>query len=516
LEILGKGGRFVEIGKLGIWDESQVRASRPDVAYFPFDLLDISLHDPGSIASMLGELMAEFSQGSLKPLPHKVFPLQDVVSAFRYMAQAKHIGKVVVTVPERPSGDSLAEKEIVRGDSSYLITGGLGALGLKVGRWMVEQGARHLVLTGRRGMSNAVQQEVSQLEQAGARVLVVTADVSDREDTSKLLETVKDSMPPLRGVIHAAGVLEDGMLLGQTWESFSRVMAPKVAGTWNLHTLTKELALDFFVCFSSVSALLGSPGQGNYAAANAFMDALAHHRRALGLPGMSINWGPWSDAGMAAVLNSREQARWAEQGMQSIASEQGLQVLGEVLEQDVAQLGVLPVDWSKFLGQFPPNIEFPFLEEFASAAEQQNPNPKSEFRQQLEVAPASNRRTLLMTHIRSQIAKVLDLKSVEDIDPQQGFSELGMDSLMAVELRNRLQTSLECSVPAAVVFDYPTVEALVEYLTQEMFPTESSSDSAGELQSNHEEPASQKSNLNELSDSEAEALLMSKLDSMRY
>ena len=515
LEILGKGGRFVEIGKIGIWDEAQIQASRPDVTYFPFDLLDISLQDPGLIASMLEELMPEFSQGSLNPLPHKVFPLQDIVSAFRYMAQAKHIGKVVVTIPE-----SSAEREVVRGDSSYLITGGLGALGLKVARWMVEQGARHLVLTGRRGMSAAVQQDISQLEQAEAQVLVVKADVSDREDVGKLLETVKDSMPPLRGIIHAAGVLEDGMLLGQNWESFSRVMAPKVAGAWNLHTLTQELALDFFVCFSSISALLGSPGQGNYAAANAFMDALAHHRRALGLPGVSINWGPWGDAGMAAALSSREQASWAGRGMQSIAPEQGLQVLREVLEQDVTQVGVLPVDWSKFLGQFPPDVEFPFLEEFASAAQQQAQSQKSEFRQQLEAAPANSRRTLLITHIRSQIAKVLGLKSAEDIDPQQGFTDLGMDSLMAVELSNRLKTSLKFSVPASLAFDYPTVEVLADYLAGEMFSTEDSDESDGKLQSHlqssDEEQAIANSDLDELSDSEAEALLMSKLNSMRY
>jgi acyl carrier protein len=297
-------------------------------------------------------------------------------------------------------------------------------------------------------------------------------------------------------------------------------MAPKVAGTWNLHTLTQELALDFFVCFSSVSALLGSPAQGNYAAANAFMDALAHHRRALGLPGTSINWGPWGDAGMAAALNSREQARWAARGMQSIAPEQGLQVLREVLEQNVTQVGVLPVDWSKFLGQFPSDVEFPFLEEFASAAQQQAPSQKSEFRQQLEAAPASNRRTLLMTHIRSQIAKVLGLKSAENIDPQQGFSDLGMDSLIAVELSNRLKTSLKFSIPASLAFDYPTVEALADYLVGEMFSTEDSDEFGGELQSNlqrgDEEQAIANSDLDELSDSEAEALLISKLNSMRY
>jgi acyl carrier protein len=262
------------------------------------------------------------------------------------------------------------------------------------------------------------------------------------------------------------------------------------------------------------------PAQGNYAAANAFMDALAHHRRALGLPGTSINWGPWGDAGMAAALNSREQARWAARGMQSIAPEQGLQVLREVLEQNVTQVGVLPVDWSKFLGQFPSDVEFPFLEEFASAAQQQAPSQKSEFRQQLEAAPASNRRTLLMTHIRSQIAKVLGLKSAENIDPQQGFSDLGMDSLIAVELSNRLKTSLKFSIPASLAFDYPTVEALADYLVGEMFSTEDSDEFGGELQSNlqrgDEEQAIANSDLDELSDSEAEALLISKLNSMRY
>lgn len=513
LEVLNQRGRFVEIGKLGIWDHAQMQANRPDIAYFPFDLLDISLETPGLIAELLGELMQEFRAGALQPLPHKVFTIQDTVSAFRYMAQSKHIGKVVISIPESPT----AERQRVRSDASYLITGGLGALGLKVARWLVDHGARHLVLTGRRGLSDAAQLAIRQLSQAGAQVQVVQADVAERPDVNKLLQTIQDSQPPLRGIIHAAGVLEDGMLRGQTWESFQRVLAPKVAGAWHLHSLTQELPLDFFICFSSVSALLGSPGQSNYAAANAFMDALAHHRRSQGLPGLSINWGPWSEGGMAAALSSREQARWAAQGVKTIAPDQGLQVLTELLESSIAQVGVLPVEWSKFLSQFPQEVEFPFLESFAATVEP-SPAQRSEFRQQLDVTPAAKRRSMLMAHVQSEIAKVLNLSTVAEIDPHQGFLDLGMDSLMAVELRNRLQTSLECTVPASLAFDYPTVTALVDYLAEAVAPVELAPVTPEEPVAPTVAEASPivESALDELSDSEAEALLLSKLERMRY
>lgn len=514
LEVLGKNSRFVEIGKIGIWDKEQVKATRNDVAYYPFDLLEISMQNPGLIASMLEELMEEFKQGNLKPLPHKVFPLQDIVGAFRYMAQAKHIGKVVVTI-EEPS----TEKNSIKADKSYLISGGLGALGLKVAGWMVEQGAKNLILLGRRELSATVQLEVDKLEQAGAKILTLKTDVSHRDEVSQMLETVKDEMLPLAGIVHAAGVLEDGMLQGQTWDSFNRVMSPKVAGSWNLHTLTKELNLDFFICFSSISALLGSPGQGNYAAANSFMDALVYHRRKLGLPGITINWGPWSDTGMAAMLNHKEQARWDARGVTRITTEMGLQVLAEVLEKDLTQVGVLPVDWSKFMQKLPGDVELPFLEKLVSPTPQ-NQAENSEFRKQLDSVSGKARQTLLMTHVCSQLAKVIGLNSPQEIEPQAGFSELGMDSLMSVEFRNRLQNSLGCSIPTSVAFDYPTVESLVNYLDEDLLATESEEKSAVELtkESNQETKSlvESESNLDELSDSEAEALLMKKLESMRY
>ncbi|BAZ50018.1 beta-ketoacyl synthase [Nostoc sp. NIES-4103] len=465
------------LGRVIALEHPEFRCSRLD--------LDLSAAQ-NQVSNLLTELLAD-----------------DIEDQVAYRGGDRYVARLV---QHTYSTSATKQTKALRKNNSYLITGGLGALGLKVAQWLVQQGAQHLVLTGRRGASPAVQEEINKLEQAGVQILVVTADVSNQDDVSRLLAEVKNSMPSLRGIFHAAGVLQDGMLLGQTQASFSKVMAAKVAGAWNLHTLTQDLKLDFFVCFSSVSALLGSPGQGNYAAANAFMDALAHHRRALGLPAVSINWGPWKDAGMADTL-SREQARWAEQGISTIPLEPGLQILEDILNQDVAQVGVLPIDWSKFLGQLPQNLEFPFLEVFAAQVEP----AKSEFLQQLEKAAAKEKRSLLLTHIRSLIAKVLNLKSPEQIDPYQGFTDLGMDSLMAVEFKNRLQTSLERSIPASLVFDYPTVTALVDYLAGEMWERETEA-----IENTIAEQIILDSNFDDLSDSEAEALLLSKLETMKY
>ena len=404
----------------------------------------------------------------------------------------------------------------LKSDSTYLITGGLGALGLKVAQWMVEQGVRHLVLTGRRATTGEAQAAIAAMEKTGVEVLVAQADVAVYQDMQKTLEQVKATMPPLRGIVHAAGVLDDGILLQQDWQRFSKVMAPKVNGTWNLHVLTQDTPLDFFVTFSSTSSLLGSPGQGNYAAANAFMDALAYHRRDMGLPGLSINWGPWSDAGMAARLNSQNQSRLAFQGVNPITPEQGLQVMGNVLGKSIAQVGVLPVNWSNFLEHLPSDISIPFLELFGSPSGQAASTGATQFRQQLETSPVTERRPLLIAHVRSQIAKIIGLSSPEQIDLQEGFSSIGIDSLMAVELSNQLKTSLGASIPSTLAFDYPTVDALVDYLDQELFSVEVATESAVESQDKNEAQVVAQSDIENLSDSEAEALLLSKLDSMKY
>ncbi|WP_162052188.1 type I polyketide synthase [Gloeothece verrucosa] len=523
LNILAKGGRFVEIGKIGIWDELQVKEQRPDITYLPFDLLDISSENPTLITSLLGELMKAFEEGSLKPLPHKVFPIEESVNAFRYMAQAKHIGKVVISLP---TANKQKRENLINSESSYLITGGLGALGLKVAEWLIEVGAKSVILVGRQHPSDIAQAKIAQLEASGAKVVTMQADISNAQAVDHLITTINASMPPLRGIIHAAGVLKDGLVTGQTWEQFIEVMKPKVMGSWILHQSTRDIPLDFFVCFSSIASVLGSPGQSNYAAANSFMDMLAHYRRSMGLPALSINWGPWSEGGMTTGLSARDQERWAAQGLNLISPEQGLKFLEKLLKQDAAQMAVMPINWTKFLAQFPYNQIPSFYETFVQSSQPKQAQSEGEFLKQLQSVAPKERQSLLKSFIRLQVAQVLGFSSAESIDVQQGFVELGMDSLMAVELKNRLQNNLGLAISPSLAFDYPTVAALTDYLLLEMFKSaeetlpdnsqENLSNSEEILSSNGHTSLSAKLAVEALSDSEAEALLLSKLNNLRY
>jgi len=494
LWLITRGSQFVgttstplQIQQSPLWGLGKVIAlEHPDFQCVRFDM------DPAGDWDDIQALFEEI-----------ISPVQEEQVAWhqgiRYVPRLKHLS----TVSQR------AEKTKIRPDSSYLITGGLGALGLKIANWLVTQGAKYLVLTSRRGASEKTQPVIKQLEEKNVQVLIVQGDVSRQEAVASALATINTTMPPLRGIIHAAGILDDGVLLQQTWERFSRVMAPKVAGAWNLHRLTQDFPLDFFICFSSMVSLLGSAAQGNYVAANAFMDALAHHRRALGLPCLSINWGPWAEAGMAADIDNPH--RIAEQGLESIAPEEGLQVLDKLLTQEVAQVGVLPINWAKFLQQSYQAVESPFFEAFNQISKPASEEQQTAgFLQQLEQAPASERRTMLEEHIRLLIAKVMSIHDIESIGLRQRLFDLGIDSLMAVELRNRLKASLGQSIRPTVVFDYPTIEALVDYLLQEVlnFSTETEVEQPDSTLTELEE-------LSELSELEAEALLLKELEKIQ-
>jgi 8-amino-7-oxononanoate synthase len=457
LDVLAPGGRFVEIGKIGVWNEIQIQKYRADISYFHFDLLEISQEKPKLIALMLEKLVDECQNGGFSALPHQIYPIEETAIAFRQMAHGKHIGKIALSLPKISSIEP-----IVREDSTYLITGGLGALGLQVANWLVERGAKHLVLARRSAASSTSQGMIDRMEKAGVEVSVVVADISNPADVTRLITPYHQR---LRGIIHAAGIIDDGVLQNLSWKRFEQVMAPKVAGTWNLHLATQDLPLDFFVCFSSITSVLGSLGQGNYSAANAFMDAFACYRRSLGLPGLSINWGAWASAGMAAELTAKNQLRLAQQGWEVIAPQQGLQILAKLLAENATGVCVLPVDWSTFGEQLPQGMGSGFWEGIKPLS-----NPKkdhnTEFRQDLEVVTDRERYSVVFNHIRDAIAKVLGFTASELIDPQQNFSELGMDSLMAVELKNSLQTSLGISMAQTVAFDYPTVELLANYLAK--------------------------------------------------
>ncbi|KZL51498.1 hypothetical protein A2T98_01895 [Nodularia spumigena CENA596] len=366
-----------------------------------------------------------------------------------------------------------SEKPVeISADGSYLITGGLGALGLEVANWLAAQGAGTLVLTGRKKANSATQQIIQQIEETGTQVFVISADVSQPESVAQLLQKIKQNLPPLRGIIHAAGVLDDGVLLQQTWERFQLVTAPKIAGAWNLHQLTQNISLDFFVCFSSVASLLGSPGQANYAAANAFLDALAHYRQGLGKSSLSINWGPWSEAGMATRLSNSQQQRWATQGITPIKPDKGLQTLEKLLQQHHAQVGVVAINWSEFgkqiAGQRTPSL----ISELMSSVRQQS-QPSTYVVQKLPIRESwqnispTERKQKLIKYVQSTVAHVLGL-SANQLDNKQPLNTMGLDSLMTVELKNRLQADLGVDVPIAQLVEEVTIIDLVHIIQPQL------------------------------------------------
>ncbi|MBL8163516.1 MAG: SDR family NAD(P)-dependent oxidoreductase, partial [Anaerolineae bacterium] len=499
--ILAENGRFVEIGKRDIWTPEQMALVRPDVAYHIIDPVFI-MEQPTLTNGVLRELADLFEAGDLQPIPFEVFPIDKAIDAFRHMAQARHIGRIVVTQQD----DALP----VRADATYLVTGGLRGLGLAVAEWLAQQGARHLALLGRSSPSPEAQSVVAALREVGVQVALLQADVSQSEQLAGALEAIRASMPPLRGVIHCAAVYDDGVLLQQEWPRFESVYAPKVAGSWHLHQQTQDDALDFFVLFSAGAVLVGSAGQGNYIAANAYQDALAHERRAAGLPALSINWGPWAEVG--AATGAKYEERLLQQGFRPFKPHEGLAALGGLLRRGdlPPQVGVLRVDWKRFGAQSKSSRAF--FAELAAAA----PAPESatiqasEWLTRLQEAAPSIRKGLLLEYIRVQAVRALGLDSSFAIDPRQPLQTLGLDSLMAVELRNLLGGGLQLkrSLPATLVFDYPTGEALAGYLEKELFAVEAQ---AAAQQAAEQEQRAALEEVASMSEEDAEAALLEEL-----
>jgi acyl transferase domain-containing protein/acyl-CoA synthetase (AMP-forming)/AMP-acid ligase II/acyl carrier protein/alpha/beta superfamily hydrolase len=348
--------------------------------------------------------------------------------------------------------------------ATYLITGGLGAVGLKVAQWLIRQGAKNLVLVGRSKPSESAIRTLKDLEQVGIKILVTKTDISNKKDTEKLLEEINTSMPPLRGIIHAAGVLDDGILQGLSWERFAKVLAPKVKGTWNLHQLTQDITLDFFIMFSSAASLLGSPGQGNYAAANAFLDAIAHYRKVKNLPALSINWGSLSD-GMATTK------RLAVKGLNSLTTEAGLETLTSLISGQIAQLGILSVNWEQLNQQFPYLLQSSYFQEivkqFAIAPQKQTTTnkQKSIFEQLLQLS-FTQREEFLISYLQTSMSQIMQLNG-KSISRSENLLDVGADSLMVMEAINQLKSDLQLMLYPREFYERPRIDALAKYLASE-------------------------------------------------
>ncbi len=378
------------------------------------------------------------------------------------------------------SEDRHGRSSVFDPQSSILIIGGLGGLGLIVAKWLAEQGARHLFLLGRRGLpersawanlakdSEAYQQvqALQELEAMGASVTTVAADVSDEAQMSALFEKFGAVYPPLRGLVHAGAVVNITAMKDADADTFKTSLRSKLQGTLVLHRLTQNLALDFFVLFSSTTALLGASGMADYAAANQFLDSFAHHRRALGLPALSINWGTWE---RMRIFSAAEQETVARFGLQPMPSGRALAILGQLLATDTAQIAVADIDWNKLKPAYEAKRRRPSLDGVAAIAikksEDQQPGKKKiDILAQLQQTPPDDRREVLLNFIQAQAAKVLGIASAQELDPERGFFEMGMDSLTSVELRRRLETNFGEQLPSTVTFNYPNVAALTDYV----------------------------------------------------
>lgn len=467
---LARGGCFVEIGKRGIKEPSWVDAQGRGWRYFITDWSEAARNQPDLIGGLFADLAREFRAGSLLPLPRHVFGLDQTAHAFRFMAQARHTGKIVLR-------HGAGIPQIIRRDGSYLVTGGLSGLGLHAAQWLSQHGAGRIVLVGRRGVTSEAEPVLQQIRDGGVEVIAESLDVSDEAALTRLLDRIRSEGPPLRGVVHSAGVVDDAELMGQNAERFARVFAPKVQGGRLLDQLTRQDPLDWFVLFASIAGVIGSAGQCNHSAANAFLDMLAQERRKQGLPALSIDWGAWAETGAAVDLGMMQ--RVAERGMGALRSEQGIVALERLIQSNVVQAAVLPVDWSRFLQRWEQGATPTFFAEVAgnvrpssgshSGAVAAAVQPK-DLRTQLAEAPVSRQRPIMAAFVRDMSLRALGVDPAKPVDPRTPLGDLGLDSLLAVELRNKLGKALAVALPSTLLFDYPSIETLTDYLLAAVLP----------------------------------------------
>ena len=455
LGLLPGGGRFIEMGKTDVRDPGEVAVAHPGVAYRAFELGEAG---PERIQGMLRELVGLFERGALELLPVRVWDVRRAREAFRFMSQARHVGKIVLTVPCT-----------LDPGRSVLVTGGTGALGGLVARHLVAaHGVRSVVLASRRGPEAPGAAGLqSELEGLGARVSVVACDVSDREQLEGLLGGVPEEFP-LGAVVHAAGALDDGVIGSLSPARLDRVLGAKADAAWYLHELTSHMDLQAFVSYSSAAGTLGSPGQGNYAAANAFLDALAAYRCAQGLAGTSIAWGMWEqESELTASVGEAEVARLGRAGVLPLSDGEGLTLFDRACALGEALCVGVRLDTAVIGGQARAGLLPALMRGLVRSSPVRVRGGGGALARRLAGVGEAERRGIALELVRAEAAVVLGHAAGEAVAPERAFKDLGFDSLTAVELRNRLSTATGLRLPATLVFDHPTPTAVADFLVGE-------------------------------------------------
>jgi phthiocerol/phenolphthiocerol synthesis type-I polyketide synthase C len=476
LRVLKPFGRFLELGKRDFYENTRVglRPFRNNLSYFGIDADQLMSERPDLTQRLFSEVLTLFQQGVLHPLPYRAFDAAEVVDAFRHMQQSKHLGKIVVTyangvhTTHHPAHPQARRLEISP-DATFLVTGGLSGFGLRTAEWLADRGARNLVLISRRGSgADESRTALARLERRGVCVMSRACDVTDGAALKTLLEEVARAMPPLKGIVHAAMVIDDGLIREMTAAQIRRVLAPKVLGAQHLHELTRNLSLDFFVLYSSATTLFGNPGQGAYVAANYALEALARVRRAQGLPATAVRWGAIDDVGFLARNHHIKEALQSRMGGTALQSSAALDALEAMLLADRSDLGVLDLDW-RALSRFLPTAATPKFAELARAGGDSETEEEGgqDLRRLLMELPDDELQTTVVDLLKVEIGEILRI-APDKIDATLSVQSMGLDSLMAVELVVAVESRFGARLPVMALSDSPTVAKLAGWIITQL------------------------------------------------
>ncbi|HWW22092.1 MAG TPA: SDR family NAD(P)-dependent oxidoreductase [Steroidobacteraceae bacterium] len=473
--VLKPFGRFLELGKRDFYENTRIglRPFRNNISYFGIDADQLMNEKPELTRQVFAEVLQLFNERVFHALPYQSFEARDVIDAFRYMQQARQIGKLVVTygsgIPDPAcTSEGPVQRLELSPSATYLITGGISGFGLRTAEWLADRGARSLVLLGRRGAgADEAQTVIARLERHGVHVAAWACDVTDRLALHDALERIARELPPLRGVVHAATVIDDALIREMSEAQLRRVMSPKVLGALHLHELTRSLPLDFFVLYSSATTLFGNPGQSNYIAANAVLEALGRARRAAGLPATCVRWGAIDDVGFLARSPKLKQALQDRMGGSALQSAVALDVLEAVLLSGRSDLGVLELDWRVMRRSLPSAAASKFVEIARGILGEVEDDASLDLDRMLRELPAEQLQDAVTDLLRAEVGEILRI-APDKIDALRPMQEMGFDSLMGVELVVAVENRFGVRLPVLVLSDSPTVSKLAAWIIKQL------------------------------------------------